>query len=47
MSVENSFKIINKDLEVLFGKLSVYNDENIKETIPQSKKNHNGGSLGV
>ena len=33
MSKENSFKIINKDLEVLFKKLSVYTNEDLNKKI--------------
>ena len=37
MSKENSFKIINKDLEGLFGKLSVYTDEDLNKKINKNK----------
>ena len=37
MSKENSFKIINKDLEGLFGKLSVYNDEELNKKMNKNK----------
>ena len=37
MSKENSFKIINKDLESLFGKLSVYNDEDLNKKMNKNK----------
>ena len=37
MSIENSFKIIIKDLDVLFGKLSVYNDEDLNKKMNKNK----------
>ena len=37
MSKENSFKIINKDLEVLFEKLSVYTNEDLNKKINKDK----------
>ena len=37
MSKENSFKIINKDLEGLFGKLSVYTDEDLNKKMNKNK----------
>ena len=37
MSKENSFKKINKDLEGLFGKLSVYNDEELNKKMSKNK----------
>ena len=37
MSKDNSFKIINKDLEGLFGKLSVYNDEELNKKMSKNK----------
>ena len=37
MSKENSFKIINKDLESLFGKLSMYNDEDLNRKMNKNK----------
>jgi len=37
MSKENSFKIINKDLEGLFGKLSVYTDEVLNKKMNKNK----------
>ena len=37
MSKENSFKIINKDLEGLFRKLSVYTDEDLNKKMNKNK----------
>ena len=37
MPKENSFKIINKDLEVLFKKLSVYTNEDLNKKINKDK----------
>ena len=37
MSSENSFKIINKDLEGLFRKLSVYTDEDLNKKMNKNK----------
>ena len=37
MSKENSFKIINKDLEDLFEKLSVYTNEDLNKKINKDK----------
>ena len=37
MSKENSFKIINNDLEVLFEKLSVYSNEDLNKKINKDK----------
>ena len=37
MSKENSFKIINKDLEDLFGKLSVYTDKDLNKKMNKNK----------
>ena len=37
MSKESSFTIINKDLEGLFRKLSVYTDEDLNKKINKNK----------